>query len=225
MTTILPLITSVPLFLPVADLFGIEWLNGPDTLELALRFLFNLLVITIIGRYLYYRISRRKEYYFTYILIGTTVFFISFLLESVKLEIGFALGLFAVFGILRYRTDTIPIKEMTFLFVIIAISVINALAGAEISYAELFMTNVAIIAVTWAMERLWSNRQETQKTVIYERIELIKPENYGALLADLEERTGLQINRIEVGDINFLRDTAEITIFYHPYQEKASRKP
>ena len=99
------------------------------------------------------------------------------------------------------------------------------MAGAEISYAELLITNVAIIAVTWAMERLWSYRQETQKTVIYERIELIKPENYGALLADLEERTGLKINRIEVGDINFLRDTAEITIFYHPYQEKASRKP
>lgn len=225
MTTILQLFTSVLLFLPVTDMFGIEWLNWPDILELLIRFLFNLLVITIIGRYLYYRISRRKEYYFTYILIGTTVFFISFLLESVKLEIGFALGLFAVFGILRYRTDTIPIKEMTFLFVVIAISVINALAGAEISYGELFVTNVAIVCVTWAMERLWSYRQEAQKKIIYERIELIKPENYGALLADLEERTGLKINRVEVGDINFLRDTAELTIFYHPYQEKASRRP
>jgi len=224
MITMLQLIAKVPLSSAAADLFGIEWLNGPDTLELLLRFLFNLGVITIISRYLYYRISRRKEYYFTYILIGTTVFFISFLLESVKLEIGFALGLFAVFGILRYRTDTIPIKEMTFLFVIIAISVINALAGAEISYAELIMTNLAIIGVTWAMERLWSYRQEAQKKIIYERIELIKPENYGALVADLEDRTGLKINRIEVGDINFLRDTAEITIFYHPYQEKASRK-
>jgi hypothetical protein len=224
MTTILHLFTPVMTFLPGSDLFGIEWWSWPDTLELLLRFLFNLLVITVISRYLYYRISRRKEYYFTYILIGTTVFFISFLLESVKLEIGFALGLFAVFGILRYRTDTIPIKEMTFLFVIIAISVINALAGAEISYTELLVTNLAIVTVTWAMERLWSYRQETQKKIIYERIELIKPENYGALLADLEDRTGLKINRIEVGDINFLRDTAEITIFYHPYEEKASRK-
>ena len=224
MTSMLQFIASVPLFSEVADLFGIEWLNWPATLELLLRFLFNLLVITIIGRYLYYRISHRKDYYFTYILIGTTVFFISFLLETVKLEIGFALGLFAVFGILRYRTDTIPIKEMTFLFVVIAVSVINALAGAEISYVELAVTNLAIIGVTWAMEQLWSYRHEVQKKIIYERIELIKPENYGALLADLEERTGLKINRIEVGDINFLRDTAEITIFYHPYQEKASRK-
>jgi hypothetical protein len=137
-----------------------------------------------------------------------------FLLESVKLELGFALGLFAVFGIIRYRTTTIPIKEMTYLFIIIGLSVINALANKKISYAELLFTNMAVIAVVWGLERIWLLKNENSKTIVLEKIDLIRPENYNLLMEDLKERTGLEINRAEVGKINFLRDTAQVKIFY-----------
>jgi hypothetical protein len=202
------------LFVELNQFFGIELIRVPAFMGLAIRFLFNLFVVLIISRYLYYRISKRKDYYFTYILISTTVFFICVLLEHVELELGFALGLFAVFGIIRYRTDPIPIKEMTFLFVIIGISVINALASDIISYAELGFTNFSIILVIWAMERVWAVKQVLQKRIIYENIELIKPEYSEELKDDLEKRTGLEITKVEIGDINFLRDTVDITIVY-----------
>lgn len=202
------------LSIDLSRVFGIELIRFPAFWGLVTRFFFNLLIILIISRYLYYRIAKRKEYYFTYILISTTVFFICVLLENVKLELGFALGLFAVFGIIRYRTDPIPIKEMTFLFVIIGVSVINALASDIISYAELGFTNLAIVVVTWAMESVWAIKQESQKKITYEKIDLIKPEYSKELKEDLEKRTGLNITRIEIGDINFLRDTVEITIVY-----------
>ena len=137
-----------------------------------------------------------------------------FLLESVKLELGFALGLFAVFGIIRYRTTTIPIKEMTYLFIIIGLSVINALSNKKVSYAELLFTNMVIIAIVWGLERIWLLKNEISKIIVFEKIDLIRPENYSMLLQDLKERTGLTINRAEVRKINFLRDTAEVKIYY-----------
>jgi hypothetical protein len=148
-------------------------------------------------------------------LIGTVVFLICFLLENVKLELGFALGLFAVFGIIRYRTQQIPIKEMTYLFLVIGISVVNALANKKVSYAELLFTNFAVVAVTFGLEKVWLMRHESSKIINYEKIDLIKPENSELLKADLEERTGIKvINRVEVGRIDFLRDTAKIKIYY-----------
>ncbi|MBE0673165.1 MAG: DUF4956 domain-containing protein, partial [Bacteroidales bacterium] len=154
-------------------------------------------------------------YLFTYMMFSTVIFLLCFLLESVKLELGFALGLFAIFGIIRYRTTTIPIKEMTYLFVIIGVSVINALANKKISYSELLFTNLAIVAIVWGFERIWLLRHESTKMILYEKIDLIKPEKYSLLLQDLNERTGLDINRIEVGKLNFMRDTAEIKIYYY----------
>jgi len=148
-------------------------------------------------------------------MFSTVIFLLCFLLESVKIELGFALGLFAIFGIIRYRTTTIPIKEMTYLFVIIGVSVINALANKKISYGELLFTNLAIVAIVWGFERIWLLKHESTKMILYEKIDLIKPENYSLLLKDLNERTGLDINRIEVGKINFMRDTAEIKIYYY----------
>jgi len=129
--------------------------------------------------------------------------------------LGFALGLFAIFGIIRYRTINIPIKEMTYLFIIIGVSVINALANKKISYSELLFTNVAIVAIVWGFERIWFLKHESTKMILYEKIELIKPENYSLLLQDLNTRTGLDINRIEIGKINFMRDTVEVKIFYY----------
>jgi len=139
----------------------------------------------------------------------------------VKLEIGFALGLFAIFGIIRYRTRQIPIKEMTYLFLVIGISVINALANKKISYAELFLTNIVLVLTAYFLERMMLLRHESTKSIVYEKIELIKPETRSALKKDLEERTGLKINRVEVGKIDFLRDTARVDIYYYESENQA----
>ncbi len=200
----------------VINIAGIDLINLPDFLQLVLRFTLNTAVIVILVRWLYYSTVKRKDYLFTYILIASVVFLLCFLLESVKLQIGFALGLFAIFGIIRYRTDAIPIKEMTYLFLVIGISVINALTSTTTSIADLLFTNLVIIFITYGLEKLWLLKHESSKTVIYEKINLIRPENRNALIKDLQERTGIdKINRIEVGKIDFLRDTCEIRIYYY----------
>lgn len=181
-----------------------------------MRFLLNITVIMVLVRWLYYSTTRRKDYLFTYILISTVVFLLCFLLESVKLQIGFALGLFAIFGIIRYRTDALPIKEMTYLFLVIGVSVINALTSTETSIADLIFTNLAIVFITYGLEKLWLLKHESSKLIIYEKINLIREGKYEELKKDLQERTGIkEINRIEVGKINFLRDVCDITIYYY----------
>jgi hypothetical protein len=197
-----------------SELFGIDIIDMPDFLELLLRFAFNFGILLILVRLLYYPIAKRKDYLFTYVLLGTAIFLLCFLLENVKLQLGLALGLFAIFGILRYRTSQIPIKEMTYLFIVICVSVINALANKKVSYIELLFTNFIVIVVTFSLEKLWLLKHESRKTIMYEKIDLIKPEKYQLLLKDLEERTGLKINRVEVGRIDFMRDAARITIYY-----------
>lgn len=201
-----------------ARLLGIKLLNVDDFLSLLLRFSLNFLVVGLIVRGLYYRRSRRLDYVFTYFLLSTSVFLLCFLLESVKLELGFALGLFAIFGILRYRTDPIPIKEMSYLFVVISISVINALSNKKVSYAELIFSNLVIVGLLAAFERVWFVAHEKQQAILYERIELIRPERRAELIEDLRARTGLQVTRVEVGTISLLRDTAELTVFYAPHE-------
>jgi hypothetical protein len=194
---------------------GLDIIHIPDIYTLLLRFSLNMLVVVLIVRGLYYPTARRKDYLFTFILISTVVFLLCILLESVKLQLGFAFGLFAIFGILRYRTNAIPIKEMTYLFVIIGISVVNALANKKVSWAELLFTNFIIMGIIYGLEKLWLLKHESSKVVVYEKIDLIKPEKYDLLKKDLEERTGLKINRIEIGRIDFLRDTAKLVIHYY----------
>ena len=201
------------------EIFGIELIKSPDFFELLLRFLLNTGVIIIVVRYLYYPKTKRKDYLFTYFLISITVFLLCFLLENVKLELGFALGLFAIFGIIRYRTDPIPIKEMTYLFVVIGISVINALANQKISHAELLLANLIIIFSCFGLERLWFLKHKSRKYINYEKIENIKPENYNWLHNDLENRVGVKIEKIEIGNVDFLRDTAQIIIYYYEQDE------
>ncbi|SDW19849.1 protein of unknown function [Lutibacter oricola] len=130
------------------------------------------------------------------------------------MDIGMALGLFAIFGIIRYRTNPVDIKEMTYLFVVIGVSIINALANKKMSYAEIISANAIIIFVLVLIEKYWALKQLVTKSVIYENIENIKPENYEALKSDLENRTGLTINKVRIGDVDFLKDTAKVTIFY-----------
>ncbi|OFY17881.1 MAG: DUF4956 domain-containing protein [Bacteroidetes bacterium GWF2_33_38] len=192
-----------------------DLVNSEDFIKLVLRFSFNFLVTFIIVRVLYYSVAKRKDYLFTYILISTTVFLLCFLLDNVKLQLGFALGLFAIFGIIRYRTDTMPIKEMTYLFIIIGVSVINALANKKISISEIVFTNAAIIAITWILEKVWLLNHESSREIIYEKIDLIVPEKRNELIADLEKRIGQKVSRIQIGKINFLKDTAKINVFFY----------
>ncbi|MCF8372408.1 MAG: DUF4956 domain-containing protein [Bacteroidales bacterium] len=197
------------------ELFGIALFDHEDFWKLVIRFFFNMIFILLIVRYLYYNTTRRKDYLFTYILIATVVFMLCFLLDNVKLQLGFALGLFAIFGIIRYRTQQIPIKEMTYLFLVIGVSVVNALSNSKISYAELFFANIVLFLITLVLEKTWHLKHESRKNIDYEKIELIKPENRKLLIADIEQRTGLKINRLEIGRIDFLRDTARIRIYYY----------
>lgn len=180
---------------------------------LLLRFAANLLITGGIIRFLYYPRSKRRDYFFTFILTSTTIFMLLYLLDNVKIQVGFALGLFAIFGILRYRTDTLPIREMTYLFTIIGISVINALAK-DLGYLELGVTNAIFVGVTWLLESSNILRHVSSKQIIYEKIELIRPEKSDELLADLKERTGLNITKVEIGVIDFLKDTALINVYY-----------
>lgn len=195
-----------------------EFLDIPlfddDFYKMMFRFIINFTFLTLIIRFIYYPFAKRKDYVFTYYLISLIVFFLCFTLKKYELDIGMALGLFAIFGIIRYRTDPIPIKEMTYLFVVIGISVINSLANKKMSYAEIIGANTLIIIILVLIERYWALKQEESKAIIYENIENIKPENYEILKSDLENRTGLSINKITIGDVDFLKDTAKVTIFY-----------
>jgi hypothetical protein len=173
----------------------------------------NLLVTVGIVRFLYYPRSRRRDYFFTFILTSTTIFMLLYLLDTVKIQVGFALGLFAIFGIIRYRTDAVPAREMTYLFTIIGISVINALAK-NIGYTQMAIVNGIFVFITWMLENKRILKHVSSKRVIYEKIELIRPERHQELLADLRQRTGLEITKVEIGSIDFLKDTALLNVYY-----------
>jgi hypothetical protein len=219
--------SELPEFDPtIAKQYGAEGFTGPDfmgipvfqddaLIQLLIRFGFNILICWIIIRYFYYRKSGRRDFLFTFTLFAVTIFLLIFLLDTVKLQIGMALGLFAIFGIIKYRTEQVSIREMTYLFVIIGISVINGLA-MTISISELIVANIIFVGAIALMESKRFVKHTATKAILYEKIDLVKPENYKELKADLEERTGLEILRVEVGHIDFLRDVAFIKIFYRP---------
>lgn len=182
---------------------------------LAIRFGFNLIATFFVVVMLYARNSKRKEFYFSYFAISVAVFMLVFLLQDVTLELGFALGLFAIFGIIRYRTDAIPIKEMTYLFVIIAVSVINALSKDFLGYFELTLVNIMLVGALWILEHILMLRQEDSLQIIYEHIENIHEDKENELIADLEKRTGIKIRRYRIDKVDFLRDVARITIWFY----------
>ena len=196
------------------ELFGIELFNKQDLIKLLFKFTINLGFLLIIVRYIYYKTKDEKDYIFTFSMFNILTFFICYLLRKVPMEMGFALGLFAVFGILRYRTETLPIRQMTYLFIVIGLSMINSLSNKSISWFEILLANSIITGVTFVIDKLLFNNILQRKSIIYERIDLIKPEHHDSLLADLESRTGIAIHSYEIGAIDFLRDTAKITIYY-----------
>lgn len=171
--------------------FGIKLINPTDFWGLIVRFTFNLLVIIVLVRVIYYSQNKRKEYVFIFFLMNVVIFLLCFILQKYQVGLGFALGLFAMFGIIRYRTDPIPIKEMTYIFMVVGIGVFNALAGKKISYAELLLSNLIVLAITWYLERFWMLKQNETIRINYEKIELIHPDKREELIQDLKERTGL----------------------------------
>lgn len=197
------------------ELFGIDLYDSKDLIKLLFKFSIDLLFLFIIVRVIYYRIKDEKDYVFTFFMFNILTFFICYLLRKVPMEMGFALGLFAVFGILRYRTEAIPIRQMTYLFIVIGLSMINSLANKSISWFEILLANGIITIITYLIDRVWFSTIELTKTILYEKIELIKPENEQELIEDLKQRTGLQIVAVKIDKVDFLRDTAQIKIYYN----------
>jgi hypothetical protein len=197
------------------DFLNIQVFDGPALGKLLILFGINLLVCWIITHFFYYRKSRRRDYYFTYMLFSSAIFFILYQLQNMSVEVGVALGLFGIFSMIRYRTEQLPIREMTYLFVLIAISIING-AGMASSYASFIATNVIFILLIGVLEAAGMSNRKAQKIITYEKIELIKPERRAELLADLRERTGLEIVKVQVGSIDFLKDTSFLKVTYLP---------
>ena len=203
------------------NVIGLQWFDE-DFYLLLIRLCVNVVFITILIRFLYYAKTKRKDYLFTYYLIGTITFFLCFGLKKLDIDTGMGLGLFAIFGIIRYRTDAIEIKEMTYLFLIIGLSVVNALASNQLSIAEMSLINVFMVVLTYILEFLWLMKHETRKTINYERIDLITPDKASEMKRDIETRKGLSINRFEIGKIDFLNDTAQVRIFYYAEEQEFS---
>ena len=198
--------------------------------ELGLRFLINLLVCWIIVQFFYYRKSRRRDYYFTFIVFSSAMLVMLYMMGNVEIGVGLTLGLFAIFGVIRYRTETVPIREMTYMFVIIAIAAINGLSGIFKLVGEggpnphyvlewanvgiLIVTNLLIIGLIWILEGEKLVKHTSTKLVLYDRIELITPEHRPELIADLEKRLGLKVDNVEIGHVDFLKDSAFIKVYY-----------
>ncbi len=185
-----------------------------DLMSFLMSFGFNLLVVLIIVRFIYYPSTHNKSYVFTFIAFNTIIFFVLSFLSSIEIGVGVGFGLFAIFSILRYRTDPLPIREMTYLFIIAALPVMNSAAVSGIIWPQLLAANTAILSIMYVLEKEWGFKYEASKDIVYEKIELIRPDRRAELLADLEERTGLKIKRIIIGKVDFLRDIVNIKIFY-----------
>ena len=197
-----------------------DLLSGLMSLDFTLmlvRFVICLLVNWLIVDKLYYKKSKRRDFYFTFIIIGVAIFFIVFFMIFVledmkgKTGIGVGIGMFGIFSIMRYRTDAMPVREMTYLFVVLCLSVVNALAST-MPLVELLVTNLIIIIVVWFFEHLL--KVVPCKLIQYDRLDLVKPDRREDLIEDIRERTGLDVITVEVGGIDMLRDMAVVKVYY-----------
>ena len=174
----------------------------------------NFAVVVVLVRFIYYPGTREKKYVFTFLAFSTVIYFVLALLKTTDLGVGVGFGLFAIFSVLRYRTDPIPIREMTYLFVIISLPVVNSVVSSEGAFWKLAVADGAVMLLMHALEREWGFRFEASGRITYDRVDLIVPERREELLADLCERTGLAVTRAEIGRVNLLRDSAEIKVYY-----------
>ncbi len=195
------------------DLLGLkEFLDGDDWIRLAARLALDLGFAWIVIRLIHFRRYRNHDLAFTYLLFNVITFSVCFLLRKVPIELGFALGLFAVFGILRYRTEPIRTRDLTYLFVVIGIAILNAVANKKVSFVELVTIDAVIVGLTWAMSTgPFGGREETH-LVVYDNLALLGPDRRVELLADLSGRTGLEVVSVDIDSLNLLNDTAKINI-------------
>lgn len=191
-----------------------EFIDTKHVTELLIAFLINMVSIMIVVRGLYYPKCKRGEFFFTYILIAISTFMLIYVLGDVKLKAGIALGLFAIFSIIRYRTEQVAIREMTYLFIIIALSAINGLVISELSLGEIIIINLLFIFSIWICESKLLISHYSYKVIKYDNVNLITPDKRDELIADLEKRTGLKIEKVEVGAIDFLKDGVIIKMYY-----------
>lgn len=197
--------------------------------ELGIRFALNLLVCWLLVHFFYYRKSRRRDYYFTFMVFSSAMLTLLYIMGNVEVGVGLTLGLFAIFGVIRYRTETVPIREMTYLFVIIALAAVNGLAPiyqvVDVSTAPHYalswgnvgvmaLVNALVVVLVWVLESEKLVRHVTTKLVLYDRIELIVPEKRAELIADLEKRLGVKVDSVEIGHVDFLKDAAFIKVSY-----------
>jgi len=185
-----------------------------DIVNFTLGFLLNFVVALIIVRFIYYPRTKDKRFVFTFLAFNMIIYFVLSLMVSIQLGIGVGFGLFAIFSVLRYRTDPMPIREMTYLFIILALPVMNSTGMLESSWPQLMLANSMVILVLWLLENEWGFRYEVSKHITYEKIELVPPTRRAEMIADLEARTGLKVKKVNVGKIDFLRDTAELQVFF-----------
>ena len=206
------------------DLFGIPFFDD-DLYKMLLRFLIDIVFLTAIIRLSYYHFSKKTEFLFTFYLVGIVVFFLCFTLKKYELDLGLALGLFAIFGILRYRTEPLKVREMTYLFVVIGVSVINALSNKKMSYMEILTANSFIFIATYYLDRYWSLQRVTPKErispkdfgtkdIVYNSLENIKPEQFSLLKKELEDSLGVEILKLDINEVDFEKQTAKIKIRY-----------
>jgi len=184
--------------------------------DLFLGFALNLIVAAFIVRFIYYPGRQSKNFVFTFLGFNTVIYFVVGFLSSAVLGVGVGFGLFAIFSVLRYRTMPMPAREMTYLFVVIALPVIGAILMQSGNVGLFLGVGGVVSLVLFVLEREWGFRYEGVKAIKYERVELVRPENYEALLADLRQRTGLPITRVEIGRINFITDSAELQVYFDP---------
>ena len=218
------------------DLFDVQSITdammttSQSITELAIRFFLNLAVCWILIQFFYYRKSRRRDYYFTFMVFSSAMLMLLYMMGNVEVGVGLTLGLFAIFGIIRYRTETVPIREMTYLFVIIALAAMNGLApvyklvGATTTNAHyelstgtvgvMLIANALVVCLIWILESPRLLHHTSTKLVLYDRIELIVPEKRSELIADLESRIGIKVDNVEIGHVDFLRDAAFIKVYY-----------
>lgn len=185
-----------------------------ELLTLIFGAVLNLITAVLIVRFIYYPGTQDKNYVFTFLAFDTIIYFVLGLLTSNELSVGVGFGLFAIFSVLRYRTDEMPIREMTYLFIIIALPVMNSILVANGRFLELLLINGFIVLLLYGLEKEWGFRFEASKKILYEKVDLITPAKTNLLLADLRERTGLPVKRVIINRIDFLHDTADIKIFY-----------
>ena len=195
------------------EFFGIP-LFDDDFYKMIFRFLINIFFLTALIKYSYYKFSKKAEYLFSFYLVGTIVFFLCFTLKKYEIDLGLALGLFAIFGILRYKTEPLKVREMTYLFVVIGLSLVNALSNKKMSYIEIIAANTTVVAMAYYLDLYWSRQKTYTKDILYESLKHIRPEYHEELKKELEEKLGLEILSISLGQIDFKAETVKIKIRY-----------